>query len=96
LRQLPLLLRGVDATALVIALCDFFTSAPDVDGEREAFLRSFAGQMAPLIPAPDMAAGEVLLRELEHLIGDGALAEEELPWLPLSEERLAALFAAAR
>ncbi|MEN8170035.1 MAG: DNA mismatch repair endonuclease MutL [Pseudomonadota bacterium] len=96
LRQLPLLLRGVDATAMVNTLCDFFASAPDVDGEREAFLSSFSGQMAALIPEPDMAAGEVLLRELEQLIADGALAEEELPWLPLSEERLAALFAAAR
>jgi hypothetical protein len=50
--------------------------------------------MAALLPPLDMTVGEQLLRELEQLIRDGALAEEELPWLPLTEEKLAALFAA--
>lgn len=93
LRQLPLLLRGVEPQRMINSLCDFFAVAPDVECDREAFLQGIAGQLAPLLPPPDMAAGEVLLRELEQLIRDGVLAEEELPWLPLSEERLAALFA---
>lgn len=93
LRQLPLLLRGVEPQRLIIALCEFFAMAPDVESERHSFLQGIAGQLAPLLPSPDMATGEVLLRELEQLISDGALAEEELPWLPLNEERLAALFA---
>ncbi len=96
LRQLPLLLRGVEAGALVSALCRFFTSAPDVDTEQEAFLQHFSAQMAGLLPLPDMAAGETLLRELEQLLVDGAASEAELPWLALSEERLTALFAARR
>ncbi len=93
LRQLPPLLRGVEAAALVSALCRFFASAPDADSEREPFLQGFSGQMAPLLPLPDMTIGETLLRELEQLLADGAMREDELPWLALSEERLAALFA---
>ena len=96
LRQLPLLLRGVEAEPLITTLSQFFASAPDVDTEREDFLRGFSQQMAGLLPPPDMATGEALLRELEQLLADGAMREDELPWLALSEERLAALFAAKR
>jgi DNA mismatch repair protein MutL len=93
LRQLPLLLRGVEPQRMINSLCEFFAEAPDVESERQVFLQGLAGQLAPLLPPPDLTTGEVLLRELEQLIRDGGLAEEELPWLPLSEERLAALFA---
>jgi DNA mismatch repair protein MutL len=93
LRQLPLLLRGVEPQRMINSLCEFFAEAPNVESERQVFLQGLAGQLAPLLPPPDLTTGEVLLRELEQLIRDGGLAEEELPWLPLSEERLAALFA---
>jgi DNA mismatch repair protein MutL len=94
LRQLPLLLRGVEAVALVTVLCQFFATAPNVDSDKNLFIEGFARAMAALLPPLDMTVGEQLLRELEQLIRDGALAEEELPWLPLTEEKLAALFAA--
>jgi len=93
LRQLPLLLRGVEAEALVGALAAILASAPDPDSERDAFLQRLAVPMTALLPVPDMAAAEVLLRELQQLIHDGVLVERELPWVTLSEERLAALFA---
>lgn len=96
LRQLPPLLRGIEAAELVSALCRFFTSAPDADDEQQAFLQGFAAQMAPLLPPADIATGDALLRELEQLLADGAVTEGELPWLPLNAERLAALFAAKR
>lgn len=90
LRQLPLLLRGVDAESFVTALCDFLVTAPAAGSDE--FPYCFAEQMAPLLPAPDAASGEALLRELEQLVTDGAVAEQELPWLELSEERLGSLF----
>ncbi len=96
LRQLPLLLRGVEPVTLITTLCEFMRSAADADSERHAFLQGFAEQMAALLPPADVATGEVLLRELEQLISDGVLDEAELPWLPLTAERLAALFAAVR
>jgi DNA mismatch repair protein MutL len=93
LRQLPTLLRGVESQSLINALCEFMAAAPDTENEREAFLKGVAAEMAPLLPLPDMVAGELLLRELEQLMRDGLVVEEELPWLLLSEERLATLFA---
>jgi DNA mismatch repair protein MutL len=92
-RQLPLLLRGVEPSRLINALCGFFVAFPDIEGKRGVFIQRVAGLLAPLLPPADMAAGEVLLRELEQLMRDGGLSEAELPWRPLSEERLAALFA---
>jgi DNA mismatch repair protein MutL len=92
LRQLPPLLRGVDAKALLDNLGHFFQSPPDVENDREQFLLRFAKQVATLLPPPDMAAGEILLREIEQLISDGVVSEEDLPWVVLSEESLAALF----
>jgi DNA mismatch repair protein MutL len=91
-RQLPLLLRGVEPARLIHACYDFFARSPDVDSEREAFIQGVAGLLAPLLPPADMETGAVLLRELEQLLRDGGLGEGELPWRPLSEERLAALF----
>jgi hypothetical protein len=79
LRQLPPLLRGVEAEALITTLCKL---PPSADAT------AIAAQLAPLLPPPDMAMGERLLCELEQLEGDGV----QLPWLALSEERLAALF----
>jgi DNA mismatch repair protein MutL len=93
LRQLPTLLRGAESQSLINVLCEFLPAAPDTENEREAFLKGVAAKMAPLLPLPEMAAGELLLRELEQLMRDDLLAETELPWLLLSEERLAALFA---
>jgi DNA mismatch repair protein MutL len=93
LRQLPTLMRGVEAEAFVLALCGFLAVAPDIGSEQEGFLQAFAEPMAALLPAADMVSGELLLRELEQLLSDGSLDEAELPWLPLTEERLAALFA---
>jgi DNA mismatch repair protein MutL len=93
LRQLPTLLRGVEAVAFVSALCELFDSALGVDGEPQSFLPAFAGQMADLLPLADMATGEQLLRELGQLISSEELEESELPRLALSEERLAVLFA---
>jgi DNA mismatch repair protein MutL len=93
LRQLPTLLRGVEAPPLVEGLCAFLAAAPEVDTAQQEFLHGFAEKMAALLPPADMPSGELLLRELEQLECDGTLAGEELPWLVLSEERLAALFA---
>jgi DNA mismatch repair protein MutL len=95
-RQLPLLLRGIDAVELLHALTRFFPSAPAVDTEQEAFLARFAELAAALLPESDMATAESLLRDLEQLISDGLVAEGELPWVVLDEERLAALFTPAR
>ena len=94
LRQLPLLLRGVAAAPFVTALCRLLATTPDPDREREAFLHAFAAHAVPLLPSIDTAGGEQLLRELDQLLRDGGLGESEFPWLPLSAERLAALFAA--
>ncbi len=93
LRQLPTLLRGADGEVVIAALGRFLAIAPDIDSEQEAFLLGLSRQLAAVLPAPDMAAAETLLRELDKLIHGGSLNEQELPWLPLSEERLAALFA---
>ncbi len=79
LRQLPRLLRGVEAEVLVAALSNM---TPGVDAT------AIAEQVAPLLPVPDMAMGEQLLHELEQLEAEGG----PLPWLALSEERLAGLF----
>ncbi|MCW8917743.1 MAG: DNA mismatch repair endonuclease MutL [Gammaproteobacteria bacterium] len=92
-RQLPLSLRSVEPAQLLCALCAFLVAAPDIEGAREAFVEEVAGLLAPLLPPADMASGAVLLRELEQLLRDGGVSEAELPWRPLSEERLAALFA---
>ncbi len=93
LRQLPTLLRGVEADSFTETLCDWLATAPDPDSEAQIFLTGFAQKMSALLPPVDMGSGEALLRELEQLERDGALAEGELPWCALSEERLAALFA---
>lgn len=93
LRQLPTLLRGVEAGSFIETLCDWLATAPDPDSEAQNFLTGFAQKMSALLPPVDMGSGEALLRELDQLERDGALAEGELPWCALSEERLAALFA---
>jgi DNA mismatch repair protein MutL len=94
LRQLPTLLRGVEAEAFMNELKPFLLDAPDPDAERRGFVELFAARMAPQLPVPDMAAAEGLLRELEQLLSDGLLGEQELPWVVLTEERLQGLFSA--